>query len=88
MYSLTPPSLSMQRVCICDHIIVTLNPDVTLSGPHLNIWWIQVGGRKFDLRLYALVTSYSPLKVWIYREGFARFSNHRFTMAKVTRSGE
>ncbi|KAF0852603.1 tubulin tyrosine ligase [Andalucia godoyi] len=39
-----------------------------------------VGGKKFDLRLYALVTSYSPLTVWIYRAGFARFSHHRFSM--------
>lgn len=38
-----------------------------------------VGGKKFDLRLYALVTSYSPLTVWIYRSGFARFSHHRFS---------
>jgi tubulin polyglutamylase TTLL9 len=40
-----------------------------------------VGGKKFDLRLYALVTSYSPLTVWIYRSGFARFSHHRFSMS-------
>jgi tubulin polyglutamylase TTLL9 len=37
-----------------------------------------VGGKKFDCRLYALVTSYSPLTVWIYREGFARFTSARY----------
>jgi hypothetical protein len=42
----------------------------------------QVGGKKFDLRLYALVTSFAPLTVWLYRGGFARFSNHRFSMRK------
>lgn len=37
-----------------------------------------VGGKKFDLRLYVVVTSYSPLNVWIYRSGFARFTNARY----------
>eukprot|EP00759_Apiculatamorpha_spiralis_P021741 PhF_6_TR26321/c0_g1_i1/m.37840/K16603/TTLL9; tubulin polyglutamylase TTLL9 len=45
-----------------------------VDNPHL------VGGKKYDLRIYVLVTSYSPLVVWLYRSGFARFSHHRFSM--------
>eukprot|EP01029_Cantina_marsupialis_P003429 TRINITY_DN132828_c1_g1_i1.p1 TRINITY_DN132828_c1_g1~~TRINITY_DN132828_c1_g1_i1.p1 ORF type:complete len:493 (+),score=118.90 TRINITY_DN132828_c1_g1_i1:101-1579(+) len=38
-----------------------------------------VGCRKFDIRIYALVTSFSPLEVFLARTGFARFSNSRYS---------
>lgn len=40
---------------------------------------LLIGGKKFDMRLYALVSSFSPLKVFIYRRGFARFTNSRYS---------
>uniref|UniRef100_M4AQX9 Tubulin--tyrosine ligase-like protein 9 n=2 Tax=Xiphophorus TaxID=8082 RepID=M4AQX9_XIPMA len=39
--------------------------------------------RKFDLRVYVLVTSYVPLKAWLYRDGFARFSGTRFSLSTI-----
>jgi len=47
-----------------------------ISSPYL------VGGRKFDLRIYAVVQSYTPLKVYLNREGFARFTSSRYTVNK------
>eukprot|EP00899_Mesostigma_viride_P003533 jgi/Mesvir1/13180/Mv06143-RA.1 len=41
-----------------------------------------VGGKKFDMRLYMLVVSYMPLKCYLFRGGFARFTNTRFSMDK------
>ena len=38
-----------------------------------------VGGKKFDMRLYMLVTSSSPLVCWLYRDGFCRFSAQRYS---------
>jgi tubulin polyglutamylase TTLL9 len=40
---------------------------------------LLIGGKKFDLRIYALVTNYSPLTVYLYKTGFARFTHHRYS---------
>uniref|UniRef100_A0A7S1SVZ6 Tubulin--tyrosine ligase-like protein 9 n=1 Tax=Tetraselmis chuii TaxID=63592 RepID=A0A7S1SVZ6_9CHLO len=47
-----------------------------IANPYL------VGGKKFDMRIFALCLSFSPLKVYLYREGFCRFSNARFSLTK------
>merc|ERR1711914_8643 len=44
---------------------------------------LLIGGKKFDMRIYVLVTSYVPLKAYVYREGFVRFSNTRFSTDRI-----
>lgn len=34
---------------------------------------------QFDLRLYALVPSFAPLEIYLFRGGFARFTNSRYS---------
>ncbi|KAF4750233.1 putative tubulin polyglutamylase ttll9, partial [Perkinsus olseni] len=43
---------------------------------------LLLGGKKFDLRLYVLVPNFSPLTVWVYRQGFARLSMSRYSKTK------
>jgi len=58
-------------------------PDAPQAETYVAQRYVQrpytVGGKKFDLRLYALVTSYSPLTLWVHRNGFSRFSNTRYS---------
>ncbi|CAM9452432.1 unnamed protein product, partial [Choristocarpus tenellus] len=44
---------------------------------------LLLDGYKFDLRLYVLVSSFNRLEAFIYREGFARLSTHRYKKGDI-----
>ena len=44
---------------------------------------LLLGGKKFDLRIYVLVMNYNPLTIYLYREGFARFTCNRYTLEDI-----
>jgi hypothetical protein len=45
---------------------------------------LLLDGYKFDLRIYVLVTSFSPLEAFVYRRGFARLSSRPFSIDAST----
>jgi hypothetical protein len=49
-----------------------------LHQPHLIL------GVKYDLRLYVAVTSFDPLKVYLFAHGLVRFSTAKYTLNNLT----
>ncbi|EDO34389.1 predicted protein, partial [Nematostella vectensis] len=65
-------------------IVITKNPKDIKPGEHLVCQQyvskpFLIDGFKFDLRIYVLVTSCDPLRVFVYEDGLARFATSKYT---------
>ncbi|XP_068265935.1 tubulin polyglutamylase TTLL13 [Nyctibius grandis] len=64
-------------------IFVTCNPEEIPHGERMICQQyiskpFLVDGFKFDMRVYVLVTSCDPLRIFVYKEGLARFATMRY----------
>ena len=48
---------------------------------------LLINGHKFDLRVYVTVTSYEPLRIYVYKEGLARFASETYN-TRATKSNK
>lgn len=44
---------------------------------------LLIGGKKFDLRLFVLLTAFKPMSAYIYRRGFCRFCTLKYTASNA-----
>ncbi|XP_078503021.1 putative tubulin polyglutamylase TTLL2 [Lissotriton helveticus] len=79
-----PADLSRGRGIFIFNDIKDLTYDCTVIVQKYITSPLLISGYKFDLRIYACVTSFSPLTVYVYQEGLVRFATEKFDLSSLS----
>lgn len=60
----------LEDIGMNDHLVV----QKYMRNPYL------IDGYKFDLRIYCMITSCDPLRIFIYKEGMVRFATEKYDL--------
>ncbi len=60
------------KCCLGKHLVTKWNLFGVFFQPFL------IDGFKFDLRIYTLVTSVDPLRIFVFKDGLVRFATHKY----------
>ena len=74
-----PANLSRGRgIYLVDDIAEVNVDDISVISRYISNP-LLINGHKFDLRIYVVVTSFEPLRIYVYKEGLARFASEQYS---------
>ena len=80
LWIVKPTNLSRGRgIYIVDDVSEVSLDDASIISKYIENP-LLLNGHKFDLRIYVCITSYEPLRIYVYKEGLVRFATERYTM--------
>jgi hypothetical protein len=81
LWIVKPANLSRGRgIYLVDDISEVNVADLSIVSKYIGNP-LLINGHKFDLRIYVVMTSVDPLRVYVFKEGLARFATEQFHMA-------
>ncbi|DAZ95123.1 TPA: hypothetical protein N0F65_009754 [Lagenidium giganteum] len=86
LWILKPPNLSCGRGIKLLMAATTPNPKLSKKKAFVAQRYIAnpflINDLKFDLRIYVLVTSYDPLRIYLFDDGLVRFCTEKYSTSK------
>ncbi len=88
MWIVKPANLSRGRgIYLVDDVSEVNVEDISVISRYISNP-LLINGHKFDLRIYVVVTSFEPLRVYIYKEGLARFASEQYVGSKMNKDNK